>query len=114
MRVEARVRRLCPAFAGPEERDVRALAFPDEDHRALFALVVEAAVVPGEVVADGLIEAQVRPSALARERELARDGRPTMARARRCSMSTAGISSEPTNEVHIGHGRSRSGPYIQK
>ena len=28
-------------------------------------------------------------------------------------MSGAGMSSEPTNEVHIGQGRARSGPYIQ-
>jgi len=40
--------------------------------------------------------------------------RPTIASARRCSMSGAGMSSEPTNDVHIGHGRSRSGPNIQK
>ena len=40
--------------------------------------------------------------------------RPTIASAMRCSMSGRGMSSEPTNEVHIGQGRSRSGPNIQK
>ena len=40
--------------------------------------------------------------------------RPTMARASLCPISCSGTSNEPMKEVHIGQGRSRSGPNIQK
>src|SRR5690606_9144637 len=76
--IEARIGGLEAAFGRPEQPRPVAIALPHE-HRGAFVNAVlavgQSAVVAPEIVADGLIELQVAPAALAGDGELALDRR---------------------------------------
>src|SRR3546814_2533431 len=78
VRVEAGIGGLEAAFGRPEQAHLVAIPLPDEHGRSFvdpFLAIRQRAIVAGEIVADGLVEFEVRPSALAGEGELALDRR---------------------------------------